>query len=171
MNEFILDKIMKTLKSLSLLFCLMLSITLIAVGQPGKLPPFRMMRSNGNAFKAQDLPIGKPVIIIYFSPDCDHCNTFMEAFFKQPATFTKASVAMITYLPVGKLAEFDTKYELKKYPNIYSGTEGYSFFVRDYYKLSDIPFAALYDKTGNLIKSYSKSIPLAELSDKLRALK
>ena len=152
------------------IFLSMLSIALSAACQQGKIPPFKITQSNGNTFKAQDLPIGKPIIIIYFSPDCDHCNTFMNAFFKQPTAFAKASVAMITYLPVDKLAEFEKKYGSKKYHNIYSGTEGYSFFVRDYYKLTEMPFAALYNKAGNLIKSYNKSIPLNELADKLKSL-
>jgi thiol-disulfide isomerase/thioredoxin len=156
--------------------CLLFFNLLLFAGSPvlaqsGKIPPFSITLADGKIFRAQDLPVGKPIIIIYFSPDCDHCDTLMKGFFGQPALFAKASVAMITYLPVDKVAAFVKKYGIRKYANIYAGTEGYSFFVRNYYGLTELPFAALYDRDGNFIQSYSKHIPLKELAGKLKILK
>ncbi len=139
--------------------------------QSGKLPPFRMMQPGGKIFKAENLPMGKPIIIIYFSPDCDHCDIFMKEFFKKQSAFKKASVAMITYLPVERVAKFVKDFSLNTYPNIYVGTEGNSFFVRNYYKIMDMPFAALYTKEGNLVKSYQKHIDITDLSKHLNNLK
>src|SRR5437016_6206191 len=53
----------------------------------GKVPPFRIMQSNGKVFKAEDLPFEKPILIIYFSPECDHCLTFMKDLFKRADDF------------------------------------------------------------------------------------
>ena len=141
-----------------------------ALAQAGKIPPFRMIQPNGKLFRAQDLPMGKPIIIIYFSPECNHCEKLMKELFKQPADFRKASIAMITYLPVERVSKFVKDYNLSKYPNIYAGTEGTSFFVRNYYKITDMPFAALYTKNGDLVKSYSKEVSLKDLSARLRNL-
>lgn len=130
-----------------------------------------MVQANGKVFRAQDLPTGKPILLIYFSPDCDHCQKLMNAFFKQTANFKKASVAMITYLPVEKVSQFAKDYKVAKYPNVYVGTEGNTLFVQRYYNLSQIPFVALYSKGGDFITSYVRTVPLKELAAKLARLK
>ena len=138
--------------------------------QSGKLPPFRMMQTNGKIFKAEDLPMGKAIVIIYFSPECDHCDKLMKELVQQTEGLKKASIAMVTYLPVEKVLEFEKNYSLKKYPNIYAGTEGNNFFLRNYYKLTEMPFAALYSKNGDFIKSYTREIDLEDLSTRLNKL-
>lgn len=154
-------------------FCLLgllLFASTIASAQSGKLPPFRIMQANGKVFKAENLPFEKPIVIIYFSPECEHCTEFMKSFLKKASDFKKASVVLITFLPVQKVAKFNHEYKINTYPNITTGTEGDTFFVRNYYNIMDIPFAALYDKNGNLITSYQKTIPLTELAGKLKTL-
>ena len=141
-----------------------------AKAQAGKLPPFRIMQTSGKIFKAGDLPMGKPIIIIYFSPECDHCDRLMKELVKQKEELKKASIAMITYLPVEKVLEFEKTYSLKNYSNIYAGTEGNSFFLKNYYRLTEMPFAALYSKNGDLIKFYNKEVDLKDLSLRLNKL-
>jgi thioredoxin-related protein len=80
-------------------------ISFDASAQQGKLPPFRIMQSNGSIFKAEQLPFEKPILIIYFSPDCDHCETFMKEFFKRALTSQRPSVVMVTYLPVAEVTK------------------------------------------------------------------
>jgi thiol-disulfide isomerase/thioredoxin len=141
-----------------------------AGAQANKLPPFRMVQSNGKIFKAEDLPMGKPIILIYFSPDCDHCEKMLKEFFGKAKQFSRSSVAMITYLTQDRVAKFEKDYPVKKHANIYAGTEGTTFFVRNYFKITDMPFAALYTKEGNFVKSYSQEIPLNDLATRLKNL-
>jgi thioredoxin-related protein len=142
-----------------------------ATAQPRKLPPFRIMQANGKVFNARELPLGKPIVLVYFSPDCDHCQAMLKEFFRRPEDFKKASVAMITFQPVGMVAKFMKDYKVSRYPFITAGTEGTSFFVRNYYRIQEMPFAALHDKDGNLVASYQKVVPLNELVKKLQQLK
>jgi thiol-disulfide isomerase/thioredoxin len=139
--------------------------------QSGKIPPFSMMQANGKVFKAQDLPMGKPIIIIYFDPDCDHCEKTTKELLIKMDEFKKASIAMVTYLPVDKVIEFEKKYALKKYPNIYVGTEVKTFFLRNYYRLVTMPFIALYTKNGDMVKEYRNQETLTDLSMQLKNLK
>ena len=143
--------------------CIIFSFSAVSA-QNGKLPPFRIMQSNGTIFKAEQLPFEKPILIIYFSPDCDHCQAFMKDFFKRAGDFKKASVVMVTYLPVAEVAKFSTTFNVKKYSNIYVGTEGSSYFLKNYYQIADMPFTALYDKNGNIIVSYRKAPSIDELA-------
>ena len=153
-----------------LFLLILLSSTSITISAQQKVPAFRMSLSNGKLFHASSLPQGKPIIIIYFSPECDHCHVLMKEWFKQAGNFRKASVAMITFLPLNSVALFEKEYNTRQHSNIITGTEGTAFFVRNYYKVLDLPFVALHDKNGNLITTYSKDIPLNALAAKLRQL-
>lgn len=161
---------MKTYSIRFVVLILFVMTTHILHAQKGKLPPFKMMRTNGKVFSAQDLPMGKPILIVYFSPDCDHCEKMLKDFFKQSASFQKASVVFVTYLSVDKVSKFEKDYNFTNYPNMYAGTEGTTFFMRNYYKIMDMPFTALYAKDGNMVISYEREVNLKLLSEKLRGL-
>lgn len=135
------------------------------------IPPFKMSLTNGKIFSASDLPKGKPVIIIYFSPDCEHCQTLMNALFKQINNFKNAEIVMVTFKPSNEVADFEKTYRTGKYRNIVVGTEVPIFFLRLYYQLMNTPFTALYDKQGKLIYSYRKKTPVDDLAARLKMIK
>lgn len=136
-----------------------------------KIPPFRIVLGNGKFFKAEQLPMGMPIIIVYFSPECDHCEVFTRELIKNQNTLKNVSIAMITYLPLENVNRFIKKFSLQRFCNIYVGTEGNSFFVRNYYEITDMPFAGFYTKNGDFVKSYSKDINFSDLVNKLQKLK
>src|ERR1700730_4219057 len=70
------------------------------------IPSFSMQLTNGKLFSAKDLSHEKPVIIIYFAPDCEHCQTLMNVFFKKIRDFKKAQIVMVTFKPVNEVVEF-----------------------------------------------------------------
>jgi hypothetical protein len=154
-----------------LLFFVSLSLLLISVtanAQSGKVPPFRIIQSNGKIFKAEDLPLGKPIIIIYFSPECNDCQILIDKVLAKIGSFKSASIAMITYLSLESVSQFVKKNGLDKYPNIFVGTEGNSIFVMNYYNIIDFPFIALFTKNGDLIKQYHSND--VNVNDLLRRL-
>lgn len=155
----------------TLLFGLMFLMSSSLSAQSGKVPPFKVVQSNGKVFRAQDLPMGKPIILIYFSPECDHCDVMTNEMMKHPEKYKKASVAMVTYLPVDQVGKFVQKHGLAKLSNFYVGTEGTSFFLRNYYKLNKMPFLALYTKNGDLVKSYTDESGMPQLVKQLSTLK
>ena len=59
------------------LFSLLLAKNILS--QP--IPPFKMTLSDDRIFSASELPKGKPVVLIYFDPDCDHCQKLMKELF------------------------------------------------------------------------------------------
>jgi thiol-disulfide isomerase/thioredoxin len=149
---------------------LMIVYSLDTYSQTGKVPRFQIIQANGKLFKAQDLPIGKPIVLIYFSPECEECQKFTEALLLKRDDFWKASIVMVTYLPVEKFAPYITKYKLNIYPNIFVGTEGNTFIVRYFYNITRFPFVALYNKNGDLIKIWDKKEDIEDLSNRLKDL-
>ena len=135
------------------------------------IPPFKMVLSDNKIFTANDLPKGKPIILIYFDPDCDHCQKLMTALFKKINDFKKAEIVMVTFKTTSDVAAFEKKYNTEKYSNIKVGTEGTSFYLRMYYGLMTMPFTALYDKNRNLNYSYRKETQVDDPVKRLKNLK
>lgn len=139
---------------------LLLTLNLTSCSQIGDMPQFKITQANGKIFKASELKTGRPTLLIYFSPECDHCQVFMKEFFKKGDAFTKSNILMITFLPIDRVVSFVKEYPIEKYPNIITGTEGMGFLVRDHLGIQNMPFAALFDKNNKLINKYEREIPL-----------
>jgi thioredoxin-related protein len=152
-----------------LIFCLM-TIFFSVKSFSQTIPPFKMYRSDKTIFTAVDLPKTKPLILIYFDPDCEHCQKLMNGLFQKISEFKKAEIVMVTFKPIEELAGFEKKYNTHKYSNITVGTEGIGFYLRNYYQLVTMPFTALYDKKGNLNYSYRKETSVDDLVSRLKKI-
>ena len=148
------------------LACILI-LNLTSCSQIGDMPQFKITQADGKIFKASDLKSGKPTVLIYFSPECDHCQVFMKEFFKKPEGFSKANILMVTYLPVNRVVSFVKEYPVGKYPNITVGTEGMGFLIRDHLGIQNMPFAAVYDKKNKLMNRYERDIPINEILAKV----
>jgi len=135
-----------------------------------QIPSFKMALSNGKTFNSVSLPKGKPLVLIYFDPDCDHCQKLMTQLFKNINRFKKTEIVLITFKPVPELLLFEKKHNVSKYANIRVGTEGTEFYLKNYYKLIKMPFTVLYDKKGNYNYSYREEFPFTELLNRLKTL-
>ena len=149
---------------------MLLLVSSITYSQPRKVPPFQIIQANGKVFLAGNLPMGKPIVIIYFSPDCEDCHELTTELLTRIKEFNNTSIAMITNMPIDQVKNFVTEFQLGKYSNIYIGTEGDSYFVGRYYRIGKLPFVALHNKNGDLIKVYDKEISIEDLLLNLRGL-
>jgi hypothetical protein len=117
------------------------------------VPPFRITEVGGHVFTKSQLKPHTPLMIVYFSPTCDHCQHFVQALAPHLDQFKGTQIVMVTFVPVTELVNFAKAYKLDK-PFIRMGTEGFSFIVRNYFNIQTFPFIALYDKHGKLVKTY-----------------
>jgi thioredoxin-related protein len=134
------------------------------------LPPFKMYRSDKTIFSAAELPKTKPIVLIYFDPDCEHCQKLMKELFQKIDAFKKAEIIMVTFKSMEEVAAFEKQNNTQKHSNIIVGTEGTGFYLRNYYGLVTMPFTALYDKNGNLNYSYRKETLVDDLINRLNNL-
>lgn len=153
-------------------FMLMCLLSTGTFAQSQKVPPFRIIQADGKVFMAQNLPMGKPIVIIYFSPECEECQKLTSGLLSRIDEFRDVSFAMITYLPGEKVTGYIKKNYLDKYENIFAGTEFPTLFVRDYFNIMHFPYMVLFNKNGDVIKKYSeKEINLDDLLDRVKQLK
>ena len=164
------------MRSIFISFLFSLSFISFSFGQsadpkPGSaIPAFRMQLSNGSYYSDGEISKNKPLVLIYFAPDCDHCIKLMDALFKKIHQLDKATVVMVTFERITDVAWFERKYQTAKYPNIKVGTEGVTYVLRKYYKLDKTPFTAVYDKRGKLAFSYKNETPVDDMLTRCKKL-
>ena len=154
--------------------CLFVAILLIYFS--GKvasqsLPDFKMQLTNGQMFSSTELSKSKPLIIIYFAPDCEHCQLLIKNVLKRINEFRKSQIILVSFESLQQVSDFEKQYGLKLYPFIKTGIEKPVFFFRYYYHLENTPFTVLYDKHGKYIISYQEEMPVDDLLKHLKALK
>jgi thioredoxin-related protein len=150
----------------STLFTLLLFIVSLgcnAQAASGKIAPFQIRLTNGQQYTSSQLAAG-PVVLIYFSPDCEHCQNFTKDLIKNYSVIANKQVVMEMLKP------FVKNYSLSNYSNIKVGTEGTSYIVQRYYGIRSFPYIAIYDKKGNLVKTYEGEQPHAEIFKTLKGI-
>jgi thioredoxin-related protein len=162
---------MKKAIPVTILLLLGLCFSISSNGQSDKVPPFRMMMANNKVFRAEDFPMGKPMLIVYFSPECEDCHVFIEGMLNRIQDFKNVSIAMVTYMTGDIVSKYVVKNSLNMYTNIYVGTEGNTLFLKNYYNIINFPYVVLYNKEGDLIVKYTtRKVDIDDLVGRIKKL-
>lgn len=135
------------------------------------IPNFKLELTNGKMFSSAEISHQKPLIIIYFAPDCEHCQVLIKSVLKRINEFKKSQIILASFESLEQVSIFEKDYGLKSYANIKTGIEKPVFFFRYYFHLENTPFTALYDKHGKYVISYKKQTSVDDLLEHLNALK
>ncbi len=118
------------------------------------LPPFRLLKLDSSTYLTKDdVKKNRRTIVMFFSPDCEHCKHQTEAILADFKKFRDIEIVMATYQPFEELKEFNTHYKIYEHPNIKIGRDE-KFFLPPFYKIRNLPYLALYDKKGQLITTF-----------------
>lgn len=127
------------------------------------LPQFSVLLSDSVTwYTKKDLPKSKKVLVMVFSPDCEHCQHETEMIKANIAKFKRTQILMVTPIAFDKTRKFYDKYDLKNYQNIIVGYDP-KFFFTGYFKLKMFPFIALYDKKYELVKTFEGAVKMDDL--------
>jgi thioredoxin-related protein len=118
------------------------------------IPPFHLLKLDSTTYLTkEDLKKHRQTIVMFFSPECDHCKHQTESILSNFKKFKDVEIVMATYQPFDELKEFNTHYHLAKYSNIKLGRDE-KYMLAPFYKIRNLPYLALYDKKGNLITTF-----------------
>jgi cytochrome oxidase Cu insertion factor (SCO1/SenC/PrrC family) len=135
--------------------------------QKNKIPDFEIETVNKGVFTSSKLKKNVPVLIMFFSPGCDHCIHQFEDMKKRMNQLKKYQIVMATFQPIEELAEFDKKYQISRYPNIVTGRDT-KYFFPPFYEISNFPYMAFYDKNGKLITTYEGNLSVDNMLKKFK---
>lgn len=129
------------------------------------IPPYKVLSAPDSAYKTPaNLKKDQPVMVVYFSPDCSHCQHLMYEMKGQMKDFSKIQVVMITPVDYKMVKGFYRDFGISQYPNFTVGTEGYSYQVLKYYNVKMTPYIAIYNHKHKLLKAYDKVPKIKELA-------
>lgn len=135
------------------------------------MPPYRILTTDSNYLTPANLKKDRKTVLIYFSPDCPHCQHLTMDMKHKMKQFGNAQIIMITWsdkFDIRAIKNFVRDFDLKKFHNIIVGTEGYTYGVQKYFNIQTTPFVAVYNRKGKLVKTFSKE---PEVEDIVEAVK
>jgi thiol-disulfide isomerase/thioredoxin len=160
------------MKKILLFFCLAISVGCTDAQTnyytpPLTIPPYHILTTDSVFVTPANLKKNKPVMIIYFAPDCSHCRHLMAEMKPVMRGLRGIQVIMVTFVDPHQqfrsIKDFYKDFDLKKYPNFTVGTEGYTYVVQRYYQVATTPYIAIYDKNHKLSHTYAKPPKIADL--------
>ena len=118
------------------------------------IPPFHLLKLDSATYLTKDdLKKHRRTIIMFFSPDCEHCRHETESILADFDKFKDIEIVMATYQPFGEMKDFNAHYRIFEHPNIKMGRDE-KFFLVPFFRIHNMPYLALYDKGGNLVTTF-----------------
>lgn len=127
-----------------------------------RLPAFKIMQIDNTWLTKEQLPKSDFTVIIYFSPDCGHCQHEVKEIVKNIDKFKKVNFVWASYRSIPEIKEFYNTYGLNKYPNMFMGRDP-DYKLPSFYRVKFTPFVAVYDKKGRFIKAFEQGAEMHEL--------
>ena len=126
------------------------------------IPPFSLLKADSTNLTREDLARHKKTLIMFFSPGCDHCKHQTKDLLANIDQFKDVEILMATYQPIEEMQTFYNDFHLENYPNIKIGRDTKYFFV-PFYKISNLPFMALYNNKGKLLTTFEGTTAAGKL--------
>ncbi|MER0440343.1 hypothetical protein [Emticicia sp. W12TSBA100-4] len=94
-----------------------------------------------------------PIIILFFNPDCDHCQYEAKSILEHNSDFANTNFWWVTTVDSSAINDFSQKYNLDNLSNHYFAKLPAEKVVETFGSVS-VPHIFIYDKTGVLQKEF-----------------
>lgn len=128
-------------------------------------PDFSVVTPDSVWVTNKSLSAGKPLIFIYFSPDCGHCQFEAEEIYKNIDSFRSVTFLWVSFHPLPEIQEFKTKY-LNGLSNVIFARDP-KYFLPAFYKVAFTPYIAVYDSKGVFVNEFRQGAKVEELIQSL----
>ncbi len=119
------------------------------------IPDFQILKTDSTWFTNKQLPSNEPVVIVYFSPDCGHCQLTAQEFVKDMNKLKNVFFVWTSYHSVDEIKAFAKKYKLDRYKNVVLGRDP-NYFLPSFYRVKFTPFMAIYGSNGKLMETFDQ---------------
>lgn len=128
------------------------------------VPPFTIMAlPDSTSFKKEDLSNRTKLMLVLFSPDCDHCRHFTRDLLSHYDLFKKVQIVMASSMDYSIIQSFYSEFNIARYPAIRMGRD-VNYFLGTFFQVTQFPSVFLYDKKGKLIQDFSGTIDVEKLA-------
>lgn len=134
-------------------------------GMEGRLlPSFDILLPDSTThLNTADIPAGKPLVLIIFSPYCTHCQQETKNIIGHIDKFSKAQLYFVTPFSYGEMKMYYNFFKLSKYSNVIMGTDLKGSFL-PYFKAPGVPYTVVFDSKKRLKQVMSDRFDINELA-------
>lgn len=127
------------------------------------IPPFSINKApDSSRFEKANLKKNKAVIIMVFSPDCDHCQVRVKEIMANNKLFKNIQIVMVSNLGYNYINRFYQEFKIAKYPNIIMGMD-YQYKLGNFFTIPSVPAIFLYNKNGKFVKAFDRYVPIKKI--------
>ncbi|WP_158559402.1 TlpA family protein disulfide reductase [Deminuibacter soli] len=130
------------------------------------IPDFKLLQPDSTWFNSADLPKNKHVVIVYFNPDCGHCQQEAKSMIEHKSELTNGAFVFVSYHNPQQIGEFVKEYKLKELAYVVAGRDT-QYYIPSFFRIKFTPFVAVYDKKGNLQKTFEGGAEIDALKKEL----
>ena len=128
------------------------------------IPAFNLRKVPDSSYFTNNLlQENLPTMLMFFDPDCDHCQLATKKITEKIDLLKDVQIIMVSIYDFGKMKKFYKDYKIAKYPNITMARDGIYDLVR-FYNIGALPDVYVYDKNGKLLNHFKKDIPVEEIA-------
>jgi thioredoxin-related protein len=109
-----------------------------------------ILEDSATKYTKADLPKKKALLLMIFSPDCEHCKQEASQIAANKEAFKNIHIVMATPYPIYRMKEFAAANGLTGIKNIVVAKDHY-YLLPPFFDMRNYPFMALYNKKGDLI--------------------
>lgn len=135
-----------------------------------KLPEFNILQTDSTWFSKQQLPAADFTIIVYFSPDCGHCQYEAKEMMNNMDSLKNTFILWVSYRDMADIKGFAEIYGFYNHKNLKVGRDP-NYAIPSFFQVKYTPYVAVYNKKGEYLKAYEGGVEMAELNRFLSANK
>ena len=99
----------------------------------------------------------KPTILVYFSPDCSHCQADAKNLAEKLDSLKDINFVWISSHEVDKIKAFAIKYNMAGLPNMVFGKDD-KWAIPSFFKITFTPYFVVYGKDGLFYKEFRNGL-------------
>jgi peroxiredoxin len=142
--------------ALFILLALSLGSSIFAQTTPKSLPSFTFETLTGQALTPANLNAkGKPIIVVYFDPDCDHCQKQARYFAAAKERFQGVKFLYVTIADKSGISTFHKTYFGASGLDVTFGLDT-QYRFDEYFGYSQVPSVYAYNAAGQLVGSWKE---------------
>lgn len=124
------------------------------------LPRFTLQLPDGESIlRSEDLDSTRPVMLMLFSPDCEHCHRQTLEITRRIGELGDLQVVMSTYHSLDMIRLFRREFQLETHPSIRVGRD-VGYFMIPFFAARNVPLMAIYDRKWKLLEVIRGNAPL-----------
>ncbi len=132
------------------------------------IPAIRLNQvPDSSLYTNENIKKNLPFVLMFFSPDCDHCQTETKELLTYKQELKGIQILMVSVAPYNEIKNFFETFQLSSMPNVKLGQD-VNFRLGSIYKIRTYPSIFVYDKNGTLAKAFVGNIGVPSILDAVK---